>query len=49
MEIPEKYANTPNLYRVACELAKFKDPYKALNVMLALAGPLLKEAPAHDK
>ena len=43
---PEKYANMPNLWQVACELAKFKDPYKACDILLALAGPMLKEAGA---
>ena len=28
MEIPKKYANTPNLWRLACELSKFKEPEK---------------------
>lgn len=41
--IPEKYANRPNLWRLACELSKFKDPYKAINILLALAGPLLEQ------
>ena len=40
---PEQYAHKPNLWRVACELSRFKDPYKALDMLLALAGPLLKE------
>ena len=37
MEIPKKYANTPNLWRLACELSKFKNPYKACDMLLALA------------
>lgn len=41
--IPEKCANTPNLYRLACEPAKFKDPYRACGVLLGLAGPMLKQ------
>lgn len=41
--VPKKYANKPNLWRVACELAKLKEPYKALNMLLAMAGPKLKE------
>lgn len=45
---PEKYADMPNLWRVACELAKFKDPHKACDMLLALAGPMLKEAD-HDE
>ena len=43
MEMPKKYANTPNLWRLACELSKFKEPEKALNLLLAIAGPMLKE------
>lgn len=43
MKIPEKYANKPNLWRLACELSKFKEPEKALNLLLAIAGPTLKE------
>ena len=39
--IPEKYADRPNLWRVACELAKFKDQYKAADTLMALAGPVL--------
>lgn len=40
---PEQYAHKPNLWRLACELSEFKDPYKAADMLLALAGPLLKE------
>lgn len=45
---PKKYANTPNLWRVACELAKFKNPERAVKMLLALAGPMLKEVD-HDE
>ena len=48
MKIPEKYADTPNLWRVACKLSKFKNPYKAVDALLAVAGPMLKEAD-HDE
>lgn len=41
--IPEKYADTPNLWRVACELSRCKNPYKILDLMLDLAGPLLDQ------
>lgn len=41
--VPEQYANKPNMWRVACELAKFKEPYKALDMLMALAGPMLKQ------
>lgn len=40
---PEQYASTPSLWRVACELAKFRDPYKAADLLLAIAKPALKE------
>lgn len=42
--IPEQYASKPNLWRLACELAKFKDPYKATDMLMALATPMMKEA-----
>ena len=31
--IPEKYANRPNLWRVACELSKSGNPDKVLDVL----------------
>ena len=34
--IPEKYANRPELYRVACELASYENPHKALNALKAV-------------
>lgn len=40
---PEKYANRPNLWRVAYELAKFEDPHRTVDMLMALAGPMLKE------
>lgn len=40
---PPEYANYPNLWRLACELSKLKEPYKALDMLLAVAGPMLKE------
>lgn len=43
VKIPEKYADTPNLWRLACELSKFKNPYKTLDMVIAIAGPMLKE------
>lgn len=46
--IPEKYADRPNLWRVACELSKFKEPDKALDMLLALAGPMLR-GDGHDE
>lgn len=43
VKIPEKCANAPNLRPTACELSESKDLYKALDMLLALAGPMLKE------
>lgn len=40
---PEQYAKTPNLWRLACELSKFKNPYMTLDMVIAIAGPMLKE------
>ncbi len=50
MKISEKYAHKPKLWRVVCELSKFKEkePEKALNLLLAIAGPMLKEG-GHDE
>lgn len=39
---PEQYANKPNLWRLACELAKFKEPYKATDMLLDLVRPMLE-------
>ncbi len=36
-------AERPNLCRVACELASFKDPYKIIDILLPLVGPMLKQ------
>ena len=33
MEIPEKYADRPNLYRLACELASYENPDRVLNAL----------------
>lgn len=41
--LPEKYANKPNLFRVAFELSTFRDPYKAADMLLAVAGPAVKQ------
>lgn len=49
MKIPEKYANKPNLWRLACELSKFNEPYKAVDALRTLAGPLLKERNKHER
>lgn len=45
----ELYQRKPRLYRVACELSKFEDPYKALDVLLALAGQTPKREDNHDE
>lgn len=39
---PEQYAGKPNLWRVACELSTFKDPYRALNALMAALGADMK-------
>lgn len=36
MPIPEQYADRPNLWRVVCELSKFKNPNKAADALLAM-------------
>lgn len=33
MKMPEKYADKPNLWRVACELSKSKDLHKTLDML----------------
>lgn len=43
------YKRKPCMYRVACELSKFEDPYKALDVLLALAGQTPKREDNHDE
>ena len=45
----ELYKRKPRMYRVACELAKFDDPYKALDMLLTPAGPMMKKEDNHDK
>lgn len=46
--IPEQYADMPNLWRVACELSKFKDPCGAANILLSMAGPALRQSKARE-
>lgn len=41
--LPEKCANKPNLWRVVSELSKLRDPYRAVDMLLAIAGPALKQ------
>lgn len=42
-QIAKIKAERPNLWRVACELSKFKDPYKVANILLAVVVPMLKQ------
>lgn len=41
--LPEKYANKPNLWWVVSELSRLRDPYRAVDMLLAVAGPALKQ------
>lgn len=45
----ELRAKKPNLYRLACELSKFDDPYAVFELLLAQAGPILKKEANHDE
>ena len=45
MEIPEKYANRPNLYRLACELSTYKEPYRVLNALKDVLSANVKGGP----
>lgn len=40
---PPEYANYPNLWRVACELAQCKNPDKVLAALVTVAGPMLEQ------
>ena len=43
-EKPERGIDTPNFQRLAQELnRRFKNPYKAADMLLTIAGPMLKE------
>lgn len=42
--LPRQYADKPNLWRLACELSKFKNPYAAFNVAMAMASPILEKS-----
>lgn len=42
-QIAQIKVERPNLWRLACELSKFKDPYRVANALLAAAGPMLKQ------
>lgn len=42
-EIAEIQATRPNLWRLACELSECKDPYKVLDIMAVIAGPILRQ------
>lgn len=41
-KIEELRCAKPNLWRVACELSKCKEPYKVLDMLMALAVPMLR-------
>ncbi len=41
---PGKYNHKPNLWRVACELSKCKNPYGMSDLLLTVAGSVLGEA-----
>ena len=46
LPVPEKYANKPNLWRLACELVKFEDPNQALGLLktaIRQAEPMLRQ------
>lgn len=45
----ELYKRKPRLYQVALELSKFDDPYKALDLMLALVESTQKKEDNHDE
>lgn len=45
----ELYQRKPRLYQVALELSKFDDPYKALDMLLALVGTTRKKEDNHDE
>lgn len=42
MKIPEKYANRPNLYRLACELSTYENPDRVLNALKAVLSANVK-------
>ena len=45
----ELYKRKPRLYRVALELSKFDDPYKAIDMLLALVGSTQEKEDNHDE
>lgn len=47
-ETKELYQRKPRLYQVALELSKFDDPYKALDLLLALVGSTQKKEDNHE-
>ena len=46
--VDELRARKPRLWRVACEMARLNIPVEAVKMIVALAGPMLKEA-GHDE
>lgn len=41
--IEEERTKRPNLWRVACEMARLNIPVEAVEMIVTLAGPMLKE------
>lgn len=39
----KNYTDTPQFLRVARALAKFKQPYRAADALLSMAGPMLEQ------
>lgn len=40
---PARYANKPRLYRLACELSTYENPYRVLNALKAILSTGAKE------
>lgn len=41
-QIAQIKAERPNLWRLACELSTYEDPYRVFNALMAIAGSMLK-------
>ena len=48
-DFKELRAKKPNLYRLACELSKFDDPYAVFELLCTQAGPMLKKEANHGE
>lgn len=46
--VDEPRTRKPNLWRAACELARFNIPVETVEMIVTLSGPMLKEAD-HDE